>query len=471
MQNTPENSHSATSHTQDVQGQTTSEHPLTELTIGFEIEFLLLFSSLQGQRLYNSTHHVLMVINALDQAGIPVYHPRDNPDADTVHSPKFSKWSVHGDGTVRPITDYHEMLPAHQGPSRVSILSIELISPRYRYYHDDWANQLKHVLKSVHVAFNDPANDTDFRILLNRSCGLHVHVGLGDLCLPLTTVRNLLQLTTAFERVIDELHSADRLPRNAFFCKPTSGRFLSKRSIHLENPDDHRLVGKYKLGYIEPHPLAWCRWIRANDFAHLVAGNYAYSTKHYYTDIKRRSQLGTIEFRQHRGTVDAEEIEAWVHVVAAMVRYSGEIRDDTGLIQFVKKHLVDPEFSVTDLLRCIGVRSATIEYYQHKLTEEAALEEKERTLGDSELSALHATERYLDRLPDVVMGRILLRLTRGDYGNYTKTDLSRLTKKYKVEPLEIDCFPIDKVGEIQRWYPGRRAISGAPVWYLGQQEN
>jgi hypothetical protein len=58
------------------------------------------------------------------------------------------------------------------------------------------------------------------RLLINNTCTLHVHVGNGLAGFTVQTVKNLLSIYTAFERVIDEMHAKSRIGGSALALTP-----------------------------------------------------------------------------------------------------------------------------------------------------------------------------------------------------------------------------------------------------------
>lgn len=75
--------------------------------------------------------------------------------------------------------------------------------------------EIQTILGALHRAFNSPAAAKDERItqwlVINKTCDLHVHVGNDEKGFSLQTVKKVLGLSTAFERVIDRMHSRPRI--------------------------------------------------------------------------------------------------------------------------------------------------------------------------------------------------------------------------------------------------------------------
>jgi hypothetical protein len=77
------------------------------------------------------------------------------------------------------------------------------------------AEEIKIALGALHRAFHSPARANGGRktqwLAINDTCELHVHVGNDDKGFPLQTIKNVVSLCIAFERVIDSMHSQPRI--------------------------------------------------------------------------------------------------------------------------------------------------------------------------------------------------------------------------------------------------------------------
>ncbi len=119
---------------------------------------------------------------------------------------------------------------------------------------------------------------------VNRSCGFHVHFDAGDLSAQ--DVRTIVKRYAAHEAEIDAVMPPSRRGNANTYCASVS-RFLG------------------------------CGFDRAEtirDLAHLQGGRY------YKVNLQAYQRHGTIEFRQHSGTVNATKIANWV-------RFMGEFID------------------------------------------------------------------------------------------------------------------------------------------------
>jgi Putative amidoligase enzyme len=124
----------------------------------------------------------------------------------------------------------------------------------------------------------------------NRSCGLHVHIGARHL--GLDTLKRLALLYIQNEDVIDSLMPPSRRRNaNERYCaspKTTADLALIRRAHNVQE-----IAGGVRGGH---YP---------NRFTKI---NLTSFWKH-----------GTVEFRQHSGTVDAEKIKRWVYFCQKLV--------------------------------------------------------------------------------------------------------------------------------------------------------
>lgn len=217
-------------------------------------------------------------------------------------------------------------------------------------------------------------------ITTNESCGLHVHIGLpkGEL-FPIEVLRNLALLTIAYENHISLLHPERR-------SNGSSSDLHSNKSDTFYTEDDTLRDQTTRNGQVmQSTALAFERirnLIMAADHAELakIMGDRKNSTAYGFVDWSRiHGGCGpaTFEFRQHAGTLQAEEIGHWVHFCAGLVQlaYSYARNGEQPLagmgswdcalnLVLLMKEMVDKD--------CLVRAEGTAEYYAHKY--ETALE-------------------------------------------------------------------------------------------------
>lgn len=213
-------------------------------TFGVEIEFLV----------PNSTNYI-DVAQALSRASrLPVLAAN--------RAMRSSSWKLTHDGSV-------------SAPGR---LGLEAVSPVLTEDKMDQIDKICSALSTVGA-------------VVNRSCGLHVHIGAGSM--PLDAIKRLAILYAESELFIDQLLPPSRRGSNNNYCKSV------RSHLRLQNV------------------------LRASNVAG-VAQSIASGDRYLKLNLTSFWRHGTVEFRQHSGTIDPDKIKNWVrfcqHLVATALR-------------------------------------------------------------------------------------------------------------------------------------------------------
>jgi len=140
---------------------------------------------------------------------------------------------------------------------------------------------------------------TRLRCKVNKSCGLHVHVGARH-----RSVANLKSLVRAykhFELVIDSFLAPSRRGNSNQFCQ----------SSHISNETNFDVATTVReVG--------------------LASGQYGFdharsSGRYRKLNLMSFPGYGTVEFRQHQGTVEGRKAEMWVRFCLRMVASSSSM--------------------------------------------------------------------------------------------------------------------------------------------------
>lgn len=132
---------------------------------------------------------------------------------------------------------------------------------------------------------------------VNRSCGLHVHLSADDLTVD--HVRAILRRYMAAEPTFDSMMPASRRDNQNQFCQSLN-RFLNDRVMDSWRSPETRNQ----------------RFNAATTFQGLIDVVHNRYAKVNITNLVRR---GTIEFRQHSGSVNATKILNWVQFLVTFV--------------------------------------------------------------------------------------------------------------------------------------------------------
>lgn len=150
---------------------------------------------------------------------------------------------------------------------------------------------------------------------VNKSCGLHVHLGIGDL--QLQAVKNLVVNYNSNRSLIDA------------FMAPS-------RRVNYYGSGGYRYCEIHSNGEIA------CV-LRANDMYEMVE---AQASRYRAVNLDAYTRHGTVEFRQHQGTIEFVKISNWIYLVMALVR---EAKVGTSVFESLQSFLNN--LSINDAVR------------------------------------------------------------------------------------------------------------------------
>jgi len=199
------------------------------------------------------------VAHAISQAGVPCQFESYN------HTTRQSQWKVTTDGSLGYNT------------------GCEIVSPVLR--GEDGFRQLRKVCDIL----------TSLRCTVNRQCGFHVHVGAGSETIEF--FKNLIKLYASAETAIDQLVAPSRRASANGFCTSLASRVRPAQLDAAQTVDAVALAIGQTPG-------------RSSVRDH---------TRYCKLNLKSFWQHGTVEFRQHQGTVESMKAENWVRLCLRMV--------------------------------------------------------------------------------------------------------------------------------------------------------
>ncbi|RAL63899.1 hypothetical protein DID88_003087 [Monilinia fructigena] len=202
-----------------------------------------------------------------------------------------------------------------------------------------------------------------FNVLVNRTCGLHVHVGRGKEGIGHLPLQQLMSTIWVFETQISELlHKS----RSSFHnhCSPLyMNSNLGLRGFRGNILDI--MLGTNSV----------------NDVINIFGGyqksarisyNISNLIQPFANPVKR-----TIEFRQHQGCLDPETVLNWAGFLVELVAWAHKI-DHQDFKIFLTKYINQKEgFSVEDLFKEIGLRESVFEFWRDKVAKLRAAEKEE----------------------------------------------------------------------------------------------
>ena len=134
---------------------------------------------------------------------------------------------------------------------------------------------------------------------VNSSCGLHVHHDINDL--KRKQIMRVYNFYNKYEKAINLMFTKKRIENR--YCRPVS-RIIDK----VNNCDTkHELL---------------------RDIAGKGRGGYYNNCRYYTVNLRSYLYYGTIEFRQHNGTINIDEIASWIAFTHKIVERGLQIGND-----------------------------------------------------------------------------------------------------------------------------------------------
>lgn len=220
---------------------------------------------------------------------------------------------------------------------------------------------------------------SNFRINVNSTCGLHVHVGNGVKGFDFGTIQNLMGFMYAFDPVLLAIHP----PHRADTGYAQNTRLSSDLTTELIDVEKKRLGldDWYEGSADRPAPEirlsdGLSRIFEMRDINGLrdlighgwggMAVNLSNLTTPFSDPYKR-----TVEFRQHASTLNGDRVVAWVQLVAGLIEWCRDIEPvEYTLLMHSSIEAQDRKESespaVWELLRTVGLHEPA-HFYESRL--------------------------------------------------------------------------------------------------------
>jgi hypothetical protein len=318
------------------------------------------------------------------------------------------------------------------------------------------------------------------RVVVNDSCSLHVHIGNGTAGFELQTVKNLLSICTAFERIIDSMHTKSRIGSSAlafepidedifdagadimavakegsrtrtFFNRSLTERLFSNAYVTRRNDNaaararypasqtDHNAIleqaasGYHSMAFVEviqhapnieslQQLLSLCCETSVN-ILHLVVNE-----GENVSEERGYRRLNTIEFRQHAAITDPKEALPWIDFLQTLVKYAHSQTAES--VRSICENVAsNPHFSLADLFNLLNVGQQTQHFY---LTRTPASVQAPFALARAEADSLDSNdpfraislelinERAADHDPNEIASTIREKFEEGGYGQFSR---------------------------------------------------
>lgn len=130
----------------------------------------------------------------------------------------------------------------------------------------------------------------DFGCSVRKTCGFHVHIGVGHP--PIEFFRNLTKLYSHFEGVIDGFMPPSRRDRANDYCTTIK---------NTEHTAIDRATSLHEIIYA------------------IHRSNHAMAERYYKLNLTSYRKYSTVEFRQHSATLEGKKAANWVSLCLKMV--------------------------------------------------------------------------------------------------------------------------------------------------------
>ncbi|KAL2067453.1 hypothetical protein VTL71DRAFT_1878 [Oculimacula yallundae] len=238
----------------------------------------------RGGRLISAMRQVRI---ALERAGLLL---------NNVGETDFGRWSVTKDESVDKLED-----------SDYEWLQIEVVSPAY-YFTPEALVEVRLALRTL---------KKNFCLMMVETAGLHIHVGDGHRSFDVKTATRLAAFVWAFEAQLHSVHPQHR--QNLYYTKPLRGD-----SVYAF--DYRERYNRTPSGITGALDLLVCK-----DFESLgakIAHKYVVlkQSEVNFTGIIVAARISdypkkTVEWRQHKGTFDGDEIANWISTVVGIMYF------------------------------------------------------------------------------------------------------------------------------------------------------
>ncbi|CCD52017.1 hypothetical protein BofuT4_P081760.1 [Botrytis cinerea T4] len=331
----------------------------TDFTFGVEFEFGVRFkeelspeyTKLGLAKIYALIKETLVAETGLkhlteaeiDQDSPDFFNPNKDPNK-IYQADLFNTWALGSDSTVHFEVE-------EKADSSSMFVELELITPVMKFGAK--------ALKDIHKILT--ALKKHFDVIVNHSCGLHVHVGNGIEGLSFQPFQYLMATIWIFESQILTLLRKSR--NNGFHC-----RSLRKHS-HLGVFGFEGNLLDVLLGTSEINEVV--AMFNGYDYFTRMGFQLQNLLQPFAHPVKR-----TIEFRVHEGSMDSETVLNWVSFVVELVSWAHRIKRQDLKI-FLSQHIDSKDSSIEDLFKEIGFPQSTVEFYRVKVEKLRPIEEKE----------------------------------------------------------------------------------------------
>jgi hypothetical protein len=172
---------------------------------------------------------------------------------------------------------------------------------------------------------------TELGCRVDRQCGLHVHIG-AQTHQEINWWKNIVRMSHHFEMAIDSFMSPSRRGMASHWCRPLN--------VNWSRFDDASNLSQLSDACGQPQ-------------------RYGARSEYRYRKLNLLSflQCGTIEFRQHQGTVETQKTEMWIRFL---------LRLTTKAVAVVQAEIDNAPKSLEGLMDFLGCDAAERAYFTER---------------------------------------------------------------------------------------------------------
>jgi hypothetical protein len=282
------------------------------------------------------------IAEILENAGFPAVTLREIEFAEGRYpeTERLARWVITSDSSIKD--------PKSAEDFKYWWYKIEINSPAY-YYNEASVSKVKAVCALL---------SKTFRIHLNKSMGLHVHVGDGKKGFQADVLRTLMATLFVFEPQLNTLHPKNR-SKNRYCRSLNAYTQLGAQSVFDKGSNPAPMTRAELLEKILG--IGDRKILIVNAMMPRPQDSATHKLAYNVSNIMQNKQ--TIEFRQHESTLDPDRVGNWIATCVGLVELP--FRESKEEIEaLLRAHVNDDveKFDVVKVLLALNL-TAPAEYY------------------------------------------------------------------------------------------------------------
>jgi hypothetical protein len=346
-------------------------------TFGIELECIAVYP----RGLFDKGDDYSDVITALSLGCIPKdirstgHESLDDDESISGHEGDYGVWSFKDEGGLElSVTEQKALATTYNDwgiDDNYEILPLEVASRILEFSDPTWQTEIATV-----ISVFDDLRKAGVTFVTNSTTGFHIHIGFGagngTPLIPLRTVKGVMEICTGFEDRLDALYSTNRINENSavagqHFNAPLAWHFQHNKLTDFGPNVFHWLTTIEEASSFQQLGALFRNEV-LNDRKDVYMTNAHFSTLNvdnlFESEESGCPPTGTIEFRQHGGTLNLEALVSHVLLKQALVSFCHSSTDKEFLQLFTQ--ISNPTFRLSDLISAIGGCQELIEYHQER---------------------------------------------------------------------------------------------------------